>query len=165
MLSLPNTARPATFGVFYPLWSTHAPHFKLLQLLADWESANQIPAHCFSPFLPKKKNLLLWTPFNSWRLNLGHRFSHLRYSLLCLHHENQGVQVPTWCEARSPTRRAEHPLERGLCSSGCYSTVMSWGKHKQALWTSSKTALPLFSNLSSELKCHYIAEWPRMPTL
>lgn len=53
----------------------------------------------------------------------------------------------------------------GFCSSGCYSTVRSWGKHKQALWTSSKTALPLFSNLSSELKCHYIAEWPRMPTL
>lgn len=88
----------------------YAPHFKVLQFLADWESANQIPAHCFSSVLPKKKNLLLLDSVQQLETR-AIVFSHLRCSLLCLHHINQGMQDPTCCEARSPTRRAEHPLE------------------------------------------------------
>lgn len=66
-LNLSKTAQHVTFRIFFTLCSTYSPRFELFRFLTARKSANKIIACCFNSVLPKKKNLLLWIRFNSWK--------------------------------------------------------------------------------------------------
>lgn len=61
-----------TFRIFFTLCSTCSLHFKLFRFLKARKSVNQITSCCFNFVLPKKKNLLLWIHFNSWKTQAIH---------------------------------------------------------------------------------------------
>lgn len=93
-LNLSKTAQHATFRIFFTLCSTYSPRFELFRFLTARKSANQIIACCFNSVLPKKKNLLLWIRFNSWKFR-PQRFKPQMLPAVSTSHKSHSAQIPT----------------------------------------------------------------------
>lgn len=166
---MPKTVSHVISGVFSTLKSTYAPppapttttptpalSYCSFQQIGNRQTKS---LHIASALSCQRRKICCFG-LHSTVEDSGHRILHLRYSLLCLHHVNQGMQDPTCCEASSASLRAytathPHPLpHRGpwegstnwsrFCSRGFHSSdkaVRPLGSHRQELWASSKTVL------------------------